>query len=49
MAKIKILSPREVATKPDGYHADGANHFYASEGIPEFGYFVIRKMGNRFL
>jgi len=23
MANIKRLSPREVATKPDGYYADG--------------------------
>lgn len=27
MAKIKILSPRQVTTKPNGYYADGSNLF----------------------
>lgn len=47
MAKIKILSPREVATKPDGYHADGANLFLRVRGDSRVWIFRYKKDGKQ--
>ena len=47
MAKIKLLTARDITTKPDGYHADGANLFLRVRGDSRVWMFRYKKDGKQ--
>ncbi len=47
MAKINLLSPRHVKTKPNGFHADGANLFLRVRDDSRVWIFRYKKAGKQ--